>query len=85
MSQNNVENVQNFSDMVTATQKLTRPWMIFSGILIFALIATNLIWGVVHWNQLRYAYMTPEEYSQEQLFDEHAQSQHYSSGVQYGN
>lgn len=81
----NKDKIQNFSDMVKATHQLSKPWIIFCGFLLAALVATNAIWGFVHWKQLQYAYMTPEEYSQEQLFDEHSQSQQYSSGVTYGD
>ena len=79
------EKVQNFGDMVAATHQLAKPWIIFCGFLLAALVLTNAIWGFVHWKQLQYAYMTPEEYSQEQMFDEHTQNQHYSSGVTNGD
>ena len=79
------ENIQNFSDMVNATRGLVKPWIILCAILAAALVLTNAIWGFVHWKQTEYAYMTPEEYTQEQLYDEHSQTQSYSSGVTNGD
>lgn len=81
----NKETLQNFSDMVNASEKITKPWRTFCGFLLIALVLTNAIWGFVHWKQLQYAYMTPTEVSQEQMFDEHTQSQNYSSGVTVGD
>ncbi|MEY8388212.1 hypothetical protein AALC17_13115 [Oscillospiraceae bacterium 38-13] len=77
--------IQDFGDMVNATEALVKPWKEFVKWLIFALVATNLIWGFVLWRQIRYAYMEPVEITQEQLFDEHTQNQHYSSGATDGN
>lgn len=84
MDTKDTEKIENFSDMVTATQKLTKPWMIFCGFLLAALVITNGIWGYVHWRQIQYAYMTPEEFTQEQLFDEQSQNQSHTSGVTDG-
>lgn len=81
----NKETIQNFCDMVNATEKLTKPWKTFCIWLIAALFLTNAIWGLVHWSQIRYAYLTPTEMSQEQQFDEHNQSQNYSEGATNGN
>lgn len=79
------EKIQNFCDMVEATEKVTKPWKVFAGYLLAALVLTNLIWGFVHFKQIQYAYMTPTEVVQEQQFDEHTQSQNYSSGVTDGD
>lgn len=79
------EKIQNFRDMVNASNKISKPWIIFCALLLAALILTNAIWGFVHWKQLQYAYMTPEEFTQEQKFDEHQQTQQHSSGVTSGN
>ena len=68
-----------------ATERLTKPWRIAFALTLAALIITNAIWGFVHWKQLQYAYMTPTEVVQEQMFDENEQNQHYSSGVTDGN
>lgn len=78
------EKIQSFGDMVAATEKLTKPWKTFVALLLAALVATNAIWGFVHWKQLQYAYMTPTDVQQEQQFDDHTQNQHYSSGVNNG-
>lgn len=74
------EKIQSFGDLVDANEKLTKPWRILAGLLLLALVVTNLIWGYVHYKQIEFAYMTPVEFGQEQLFDEHAQSQNFSSG-----
>lgn len=79
------EKIQNFADMVNATHKLTKPWIILAGVLLAALVITNAIWGFVHWKQLQYAYMTPVESTQEQQFDQHTQAQKYTSGVTNGD
>lgn len=79
------EKIQSFRDMVEASEKMTRPWRILCAWLLAALVATNLIWGFVHWKQLEYAYMTPEEFSQTQQFEEQTQEQHYSQGAARGD
>lgn len=78
------EKIQSFGDMVQATERLTRPWKVFVGLLLAALVLTNAIWGFVHWKQLQYAYMTPTEITQNQEFDQHTQNQSYSEGVTSG-
>ena len=78
------EKVQSFSDMVNATERLTKPWKTFCGLILAALVLTNLIWGFVLWRQLKYAYMTPEEFSQSQQFEDKTQEQHYSQGGHEG-
>lgn len=82
MDENN--KIQSFGDMVNATDRLTRPWRIAFALTLVALVLTNAIWGFVHWKQLKYAYMTPEEWTQEQLYDEQAQNQSHTSGVTDG-
>lgn len=78
------DNVQSFSDMVNGAEKLVRPWKILAIIALIAIMVTNAIWGYVHFKQLEFAYMTPTEWYQGQEFDEHTQSQRYSSGVTDG-
>lgn len=78
------EKVQSFGDMVSATEKLTKPWRIAVVVVLIALILTNAFWAFVHWKQLQYAYMTPTEWSQEQQFEEQTQNQHYSDGATNG-
>ncbi len=79
------EKVLSFGDMVNATMKINKPWIILCALLLAALVLTNAIWGFVHWKQLQYAYMTPEEFSQTQNFDEHQQEQRYSQGAAQGD
>lgn len=79
------EKIQSFGDMVDASRKLNKPWIIFCGLLLAALILSNALWAFVHWKQLQYAYMTPEEFSQTQDFDGHTQEQHSSQGAAQGD
>ena len=79
------EKIMSFGEMVDATEKLTRPWKILAAWLLAALVATNIIWGFVHWKQLEYAYMTPEEFTQSQDLDAHTQEQQYSQGATRGD
>ena len=79
------EKVLSFGDIVYATMKINKPWIILCALLLAALVLTNAIWGFVHWKQLQYAYMTPEEFSQTQNFDEHQQEQRYSQGAAQGD
>ena len=76
--------IQSFGDLVEANEKLTKPWRKFCAWLIVALIATNMIWGFVHWKQLQYAYQTPTEMTQSQDFEAQLQSQHQSEGATNG-
>lgn len=82
---NNEEKIQSFGDLVEASEKITHPWRVICGWLLAALVATNAIWGFVHWKQIQYAYLTPEEFSQTQRFDEKTQEQSYSQGDAQGN
>lgn len=75
------EKIQSFTDMVEASEKITRPWRVLCAWMLAALVVTNLIWGFVHWKQLQYAYMTPEEFTQTQQFEEQTQEQSYSQGA----
>lgn len=79
------DKIQSFGDLVDASEKMTRPWRILCAWLLAALVATNLIWGFVHWKQIQYAYMTPEEFTQTQQFDEQTQEQSYSQGTTQGD
>lgn len=80
----NEEKIQNFADMVDATEKMTAPWRKLAAWLLVALVISNGLWAFVHWKQLQYAYMTPVEFEQGQQFDEHTQSQSYREGVTDG-
>lgn len=80
----NEEKIQSFGEMVSASEKITQPWRKFCCWILAALVVTNLIWGFVFWWNLKWAYMTPTEVSQEQLFDQQTQTQYYSEGATGG-
>ncbi len=65
---NDSEKIQSFSDMVNATEKLTKPWR-------FALAITNILWAVVFLAFILLAYLTPDTSYQYQDFDGHTQVQ----------
>lgn len=77
---NDAEKVQSFAEMTEASRKITRPWIIFCCFLLAALVATNALWAYVHYKQIKFAYMTPEEVSQTQDFEAQHQNQSYSAG-----
>ena len=68
------ETIQNFADMVNATEKLTKPWKT-------ALLVSNVLWAVIVAMLVWFAYMTPIEVDQQQDFVEQNQTQSYGSGV----
>lgn len=78
----NKEAIQNFSDMVTATEKLTKPWRV-------ALLVTNLMWALVFGAFILLAYLTPD--TSYQMQDYNSQVQQQASGYSmpydaaYGN
>lgn len=82
---NDTEKVMSFGDMVDASRKMSRPWIIFCGLLLAALILSNALWAFVHWKQLQYAYMTPETFSQSQDYDNQTQEQTHGQGATSGN
>lgn len=69
----NQEKIQNFGDMVEATQKLTKPWRV-------ALALTNVLWAVVFAAFILLAYLTPDTSYQYQDFE--AQSQIQTTGTE---
>lgn len=71
---NENEKIQNFSDMVQATEKLTKPWRI-------ALIVTNVLWALVFAAFILLAYLTPDTTYQYQEVDGQAQVQSTGSEV----
>lgn len=77
----NKETIQNFSDMVNATQQLSKPWQEHTKRLTLALILTNLFWAIIVAMFVWFAYMTPVDVNQEQDFDDNIQHQSYSEGV----
>lgn len=67
------EKIQNFGDMVEATEKLTKPWR-------WALVITNFLWAVVFLAFILLAYLTPDTSYQMQDFE--GQSQVQSAGTE---
>lgn len=64
----NKEAIQNFGDMVSATERLTKPWRV-------ALIITNILWAVVFSAFIMLAYLTPDTSYQSQDFENQIQVQ----------
>ncbi len=71
---NDTEKVQNFGDMVNATEKLTKPWR-------WALVITNILWAVVFLAFILLAYLTPDTTYQMHDFEEQSQVQSAGSEV----
>lgn len=71
------EKIQNFGDMVEATEKLTKPWRIVT-------IVSNCLWAFIVAMLIWFAYMTPVEVGQNQDFTQQIQGQTYSEGVTQG-
>ena len=69
--------IQDFGDLVNATEKLTKPWRL-------ALIITNFFWAVIVALLVSYAYLVPSEMSQEQDIPSQHQSQTYIDGATSG-
>lgn len=80
MENKDMETIKNFSDMVNATEKLSKPWREIAFKLIKALILTNLFWAVVLAAFIWFAYMAPDTTYQQQAFEGHEQVQ--SSGTE---
>lgn len=72
------EKIHSFGDMVEATRKLTKPWII-------ALIVTNALWAVVTFSLIWFAYMAPVDMDQTQDFTNQTQSQTYSESATKGS
>lgn len=71
------EKIQNFGDMVEATEKLVKPWRIVT-------IVSNCLWAFIVAMLIWFAYMTPVEVGQNQDFTQQIQGQTYSEGVTQG-
>lgn len=72
------EKIQSFGDMVEATRKLTKPWII-------ALITTNVLWAAVTFALVWFAYMAPIEVEQAQDSPNQTQEQSYSQNAAQGD
>ena len=68
------EKIQNFGDMVSATEKLTKPWR-------WALIITNALWAIVFMAFILLAYLTPDTSYQAQDFSAQSQTQSVGSEI----
>ncbi len=79
------ETIQNFGDMVNATEKMSAPWRETVWKLVKALIITNALWAVIVGMLVWFAYMTPVDVGQQQDFEQQIQSQNYSEGVTDGD
>ncbi len=71
---NDEEKIKSFGDMVEATQKLTKPWII-------ALLVTNILWAAIVGALIWFAYMTPVTVTQEQDYVQQHQSQAYTEAT----
>ena len=78
------DTIQNFGDMVNATEKMAAPWRETLWKVIRALIITNILWAVIVGMLVWFAYMTPVDVGQEQNFEQQTQTQNYSEGVTDG-
>lgn len=76
----NENQVQNFSDMVNATDRMSSPWREALFKVIKALVLTNLFWALVVSVFIWFAYMAPDTTYQAQEFEGHQQMQ--SSGTE---
>lgn len=70
--------IQDFGDMVQATERLTKPWK-------WALIITNCLWAIIVGLLVSYAYLIPSEMSQEQDFPSQHQEQILIDGATSGS
>lgn len=78
MEEKNEAMIQNFGDMVEATDRLTRPWR-------KAFWLSNILWAIIVALLISYAYLIPSEMSQEQNLTAQHQAQVYIDGATSGN
>lgn len=76
--------IDNFGDMVNATERMSNPWKETVWKLLKALVLTNLFWAIIVGMLIWFAYMTPIDSSQNQDFSDQTQHQSYSEGVTNG-
>lgn len=92
MDEDREEMIQNFSDMVHATERLSKPWQDecerWKQVAekkqkhhTIQLVLTNVFWMIVTGALIWFAYMSPIDVTQEQDFTSSTQSQTYSEGV----
>lgn len=68
------EKIQNFADMVNATDKLAKPWR-------WALAITNILWAIVFTSFILLAYLTPDSSYQYQELPSQVQEQSMGSEI----
>lgn len=85
------ETIQNFGDMVNATERMSAPWQAECERLHksedktkIALVISNFFWAVIVGLLIWFAYMTPVESTQNQTLQDGTQTQTYSQGVTNG-
>ena len=79
------EKIQSFGELVSATERMSKPWQDTVKHLIWAIIGTNLFWAVIVAMLVYFAYMPPAEMSQEQDLTTQHQTQSYIEGATNGN
>lgn len=72
------EKIKSFGDMVEAARNLAKPWII-------ALIVTNVLWAVVTFSLIWFAYMAPVDMDQVQDYTSQTQTQTYSQNAAHGD
>lgn len=78
------EKIQDFADMVNATQKLSEPWQKSCFHMKIILAVTNLLWAIALITFIAFAYLTPSEITTGQNQDFSNQTQNYTSTVTDG-
>lgn len=78
------EKIQNFGDMVDATDRMSKPWRDTVHRLMAVLVLTNFFWALIVGLLVWFAYMTPETMTQEQDYVAQHQSQAYTEGATNG-
>lgn len=73
--------IDNFGDMVNATERMSNPWKETVWKLLKALVLTNLFWAIIVGLLVWFAYMAPETSYQSQDFEGQAQTQSVGTEV----
>lgn len=91
----NKDMIQNFADMVNATERMSDPWQEecqrWKDVIekkqkhhTIQMICTNAFWAIIVALLIWFAYMTPIESTQAQDLPEGTQQQSFSQGATYG-
>lgn len=80
---NTERDIQYFDKMVAGAENLILPWKTIAKWLVAALIASNLIWGVIHGYSIYKAYQEPTtiDVQQKQGAAEQEQEQKIKGGL----